>query len=94
MILNAYSIRDKFAQFSAPFFCGNDFVAKRNFMFTAMNPETVIHAAPGDFDLYAIGSFNDETGELLPAVPSLVISAQNAIAMALSERSSLDEISK
>lgn len=87
MILNAYSIRDKFSCFGTPFFVENDFVAIRNFRFLVMNHETAVGLAPADFDLYNLGSFNSDTGQLVPLdVPVSLISGTEALNMVLSEK--------
>ena len=72
MIYNVYSMRDEFAGFIQPTFELNDNIAMRNFKFAINRPDTIIYANPKHFDLYMIGTFNTETGELKKIEPKIV----------------------
>lgn len=70
MMLNAYSIFDnKALTFNPPFFQHNDAVARRMLSELAVDLNTQIGRHPGDFVLYCIGTYNDQTGELSPISP-------------------------
>lgn len=60
MILNLYSIRDNLAEvFNKPFTSINDATAKRAFIGSMQQAEH-----KDDYALYAVGSYNDASGEL------------------------------
>lgn len=68
MKYGVYSIQDTLVGFNAPWVMVNDEVAKReyaNFLKTQKN-------AP-DMRLYKIGEFDDNSGELLPDIPRMLI---------------------
>lgn len=69
MVYNIYSIRDKETGFMSPMVDMNDGAAARNFAKAVNSGEGLLGYAPKDFDLYRIGSFNNETAELVPAQP-------------------------
>lgn len=63
MKVPVYSIRDKFSGFGWPTVDTNDATAKRNFSFAVNNPApNNMTFAPGDYDLYKIGFFDNDTG--------------------------------
>lgn len=72
MIFNVYSMRDEFTGFIQPTFEMSDNVAIRNFSFAINRKDTLMYANPKHFDLYRIGSFDTETGNLSKIEPELV----------------------
>lgn len=65
MIYRCYSVKDlKAAAFAPPFFLGRDEVAVRTFSDAIKDPTHPMHQHPGDYELYYLGEFNDETGQL------------------------------
>lgn len=92
MLINIYTIYDQQAQtYARPMFFPNDATAKR-----AVGDEVNRHAPdnslamhPDDYQLYHLGTFNDDTGELKPNDrPTLVahckqLSKQPGISMTL-----------
>jgi len=63
MTQNVYSIKDaKAGTYGNPFYAINDGVATRSFEQAASDPQTTIHANPEDFNLYKIGTFDDNEG--------------------------------
>lgn len=73
-----YSIRDKLAGFGYPTVDLNDQTARRNFAVAVNNPQVnSMSFAPGDYDLYKVGFFDTETGQILSlesGVPEFVVS--------------------
>ncbi|WNK13535.1 MAG: nonstructural protein [Microvirus sp.] len=58
-----YSLRDTKADaFAQPFFAPNRSVAIRNYLAASEDPASIISRFPGDFSLYEIGLFDDNTG--------------------------------
>lgn len=50
-------------------------IAVRNFQYAMQRPDTIFEAFTQDFDLYKLGSFDNETGAIeLSPVPQLVVS--------------------
>lgn len=68
-------LKDKVSgQFMQPFFVPAVGVAYRTLQDEAQrDKEFVVAKHPDDFALYQLGTFNDETGELVAQAPSLLI---------------------
>ncbi len=65
-MLIAFTIYDtKTESFSNPFFAPTQGAAIRIFSDSASDPATLLNKHPQDFQLYEIGSWNDNTAELL-----------------------------
>lgn len=65
MMLNAYSLFDtKGLIFNTPFFQHNDAVAKRMLSDLVTDTNTSVGRHPSDYILYAVGTYDDQTGEL------------------------------
>lgn len=79
MIFNVYSMRDELTGYIQPTFEQSDAVAMRNFSFAINRPDTIIFANPKHFDLYRIGSFNTDTGEIISIAPELVCTGLSVI---------------
>ena len=63
MKYNMYSIYDsKAGIYAFPFFQQNDAMAVRAFGTVAADPNTTINAHPGDFSVYRLGTWDDESG--------------------------------
>lgn len=66
MKFNVYAIRDVKTGFMSPTFEINDAVAMRNFEHAVQNSDSILFSHCKDFDLYKIGTYDSETGKLLP----------------------------
>lgn len=76
MIINIYSVKDSKAQtYGNPFYAVNNGTAIRSFEQAASDPSTTISQYPGDFALYQIGCFDDESGEITANLPQFVANA-------------------
>lgn len=65
MKANLYSVRDiKMQKYGMPFVALNDDIAKRTLASTIKAGGTTISEFPEDFQLYKLGSYDDDTGEL------------------------------
>lgn len=65
MKTKCYSIFDtKAGYFNTPFFATNDVVAIRSFREASEDPTTSIHRTPSDYELFALGTFETDSGEL------------------------------
>lgn len=75
--MKVFSIFDKAANiFNNPFFAPTEVHATRSFAIEVnRNEQSAIAFAPQDFSLYRIGSFDDQTGNLIPETPALIIEA-------------------
>lgn len=76
--MKIYAVLDNKAKtFNAPFFQPNQVAAVRafNMEVNRADPLNAIHQHPEDFDLYYIGDYNTETGQLLPHEPELLVTA-------------------
>lgn len=69
MTVNLYGIRDCHTGFMSPQVDMNDETAKRNFAMSVNNNPGVLGFRPADFDLYYLGQFNTDNGELVPVSP-------------------------
>lgn len=80
MKFSAYSIRDSKTGFLSPTFEVNDQVAMRNFSHAVSNSDSVLFSHARDFDLYKIGTFDTDTGRLMPIeVPVLIMSGSSVL---------------
>lgn len=67
MKIGIYSVRDNKADaFMQPLFVNAEGLARRSFGEAVNDPKSVFGKYPGDFDLYKLGAFDDEKGELIP----------------------------
>lgn len=74
MILNVYAIHDDLSGFMTPVVDQNDAIAMRNFrMACDVSKTSVMSWRPSDFSLYRLGTFNSETGSLVPLDPIEVV---------------------
>lgn len=66
-----YSIRDNKVGFMQPVIRQNDAVAIRDFVATISlsGSDSMLKLCPEDFDLFYVGTFDDETGELEHVIP-------------------------
>lgn len=64
MIIQQYSIRDlKIGLFNRPFAEANNLTAIRAFKSLVDDPQTLMGKYPADFELWQVGSFNEQEGE-------------------------------
>lgn len=64
MIYPLYSIRDVQTGFMSPTVDMNDNAAARNFAHAIQASDGVMHTHASDFDLFKIGSFDTDNGQL------------------------------
>lgn len=69
-----YSYRDTKVGFMPPQCDQNDLTAKRGFAFAVNNNKGVMNFAPKDYDLYKVGFFDTNSGEVISQVPELICS--------------------
>lgn len=74
MIFSIYSIKDQFTGFLTPSFDQNDSSAKRNFSFALGRSDLLLGSFPQHYDLYCLGTFDSDTGCIVPISPELVCS--------------------
>ena len=72
MKLNIYSVKDNLSNFMQPFYLQNDELAKRAFANTINSEEpSQIKTNYADMNLYRIGTFDDDTGEIVGQIEYL-----------------------
>lgn len=72
MDLKIYAVKDTVAgAYMNPFYLNNDEVAKRSFKQACMDENSQYHKIAKDLQLYRLGTFNDETGEIKAKVEFL-----------------------
>lgn len=92
MTQNIYAIYDEKAEaYNAPFPLSTDGLAKRSFEMACTNPSTDLYKYPGDFKLYCIATWNDNTGSFENVIPAKFI-ASNVRKNEIDEE--IDEIAK
>lgn len=64
MILNLYAIKDKYSGFMSPMIYVNNDVAKREFAMMINSNPGILNFAPGDFDLYCVGTMDNHSGRI------------------------------
>lgn len=80
MIYPIYCIRDNKVGFDTQLMLqANEQVAVRGFSYMVNNPQGIPGFAPADFDLFEIGSFDSDTGELKPQLPRFVVNGVNVL---------------
>lgn len=63
MQLKVFSVRDQKASiFNAPFYAHTPGEAERNFTRLAKDSQSMINQFPEDYDLYELGTYDDQTG--------------------------------
>jgi len=79
MILKMFAIRDSKAEFyNQPFFQKTHGEAERNFRSLATDEKSQISKYPEDFDLYYLGEYDDQTGQMNPQkTPQHIVKAAN-----------------
>lgn len=71
MKLNIYSIYDvKIAAFSQPYYSHTNGSALRAFADHVNDPQSQPNKHPEDYQLFHLGSFDDNTGEILATKPA------------------------
>ena len=64
-----FAVKDvKSGRFAAPFIADNIQVAKRNVAWAMKDPTTAFAVFPEDYQLFKLGSFDEQTGELVSDV--------------------------
>lgn len=81
MELKMYSIRDSKSQiFNPPFYKKTHGEAERDFSTLVKDEKSMIAQYPEDFDLYYVGTYQDDTGTIQSLdTPQHIIKAVNAI---------------
>lgn len=72
-------MKDNITGFTTPTFELNDNVAIRNFKFALNNKDSLLYANAKDFDLYMLGVFDSEKGEITPCLPTIVVTGSSVI---------------
>lgn len=70
LLCSVYDLRAKV--FCAPFSSINEDTAKRDFGIASRDVSTSINKFPSDYQLFVVGSFDDETGEVFTKVPDVI----------------------
>lgn len=66
MLIRLYSVFDRVAKvYADPFVSVNDATAARAFTIAQSSPDTMLYASPEDFQLWYIGSLDNQDGVLL-----------------------------
>uniref|UniRef100_A0AAU8B9P6 Nonstructural protein n=1 Tax=Dulem virus 130 TaxID=3145607 RepID=A0AAU8B9P6_9VIRU len=79
MKMNIYAIRDVHTGFMSPTIDQNDASAVRNFKHASLNYESLFYTHTKDYDLFCIGEYESETGEIVPCVPPRLVVAGSSL---------------
>lgn len=80
MIYFVVAIRDRAADvFGQPVFVSSIGGAIRSFGDEVNNPESQIHKHPGDFDLYELGTFDDNTAQFTCSTPRQIAIGKDSV---------------
>jgi hypothetical protein len=78
--LQMYSVFDtKSELFTAPHFMQSHGVAIRSFSSACEDENTQFNKYPSDFNLYHVGEFNIETGEITSVIPKQICNASEFV---------------
>lgn len=81
MLVNLYSIRDRKAGFLVPTHDINDETAQRNFAYAIQRADSMYLAFPDDYDLYYVGQYDTDSGEIAGCIPRHVCSARSCLSV-------------
>ena len=79
MIYPMYSVRDVKTFFMPPQIAQNEEDAKRQFAMMINNGDSILGFAPKDFDLFYVGNFDSEKGEIVPVQPVVFVVAGTGV---------------
>lgn len=79
MRLEIYAIRDTMVGFMTPFYQANEQVALRNFKIRINNPTSELKAIAENLELYKLGTFDDQSGEISPLKRSVFMAKGNDV---------------
>lgn len=79
MILPICCMRDQLTGFMNPFCTTNESVAERDFKILINDDKQSLHYNPQHFDLYKIGTFNTETGEIIPSPAEILVTGLSVL---------------
>lgn len=80
MKLKAYAVYDdKAATFAQPFFVPTRGLAVRSFEASAQDSQSALNKWPGDFKLFEIGEYDDQTAFFEAKKPEFVIAAVDVL---------------
>lgn len=80
-----YAIRDSKVGFMTPTVDQNDASAARNFEHAVMNSASLMNSHPGDYELYRIGTYETDSGEIHPEMPVHIASAFDVVVRSVKE---------
>lgn len=67
MVLKTYAVFDDAVKaYNQPFYCSNERDAIYSFEQLVNDERTTVHRSPGDFTLFQIGEYDDQTGLAIP----------------------------
>lgn len=74
MKILAFAVYDRAAQaYSAPFYQHTRGLGERMFADLVVDPQSQVSKHPGDYELFCVGEFDNETGELSSADKPLLL---------------------
>lgn len=79
MIFSIYSIKDQLTGFLTPSFDQNDASAMRNFSFALRRSDLLLGSYPQHYDLYCLGTFDSDTGCIMPIDPQIVCTGSSLL---------------
>lgn len=78
MILRVFSVFDaKLAAYNVPFFARTEADAIRSFGDLVVDPRSRVAQHKEDYSLYCVGTFDDDTGLLVPTSPVCLMTASS-----------------
>lgn len=87
MLLNVFSVFDvKAAHYGQPFFMANRGAAQRAIQMQLRQDQSSLLAQyPADFQLYQLGTFDDDSGLFNPVSPQFIISVADLVEVTSNE---------
>lgn len=75
-----FAVRDRAIDaFNQPIFVRAQGEALRSFIDEVNNPQSPMNAHPEDYDLYLLGAYDEDTGELVPEKPKQIMIGKDAL---------------
>lgn len=79
-MIKIYAIYDqKLEAYNRPFFLISEGVAIRAFQDEINNIDSELSKHPADYDLYKLGEYDEQTGEITPNKPQLLANGKDLI---------------
>ena len=79
MTMEIYAIKDTKVAYNLPFYQHNQAEAQRNFAAAVRDTNGIMSKNPADFELWKLGTYDDETGLIYGGQPCYICSGMEVV---------------